>query len=137
MTLTLRQLQRLSPQLHQIIAGLQIEHSKNRTHRTSPFFPASNGHGHNEKGPHGAGLFRVFSWNPNYAKARQRVALLFALLLMLLASTTDCATGAAVVETLAVTELMARLKQIPRANASPSAHPQSNISAATRHAAAR
>jgi hypothetical protein len=85
----------------------------------------------------GRAFFACFSWNPNYAKARQRVALLFALLLVRPASTTDCATGAAVVETLAVTELMARLKQIPRANASPSAHPQSNISAGTRHAAAR
>jgi hypothetical protein len=42
MSLPLRELQRLATQLRQIIAGLQVEHSKNRTHRTSPDWSASN-----------------------------------------------------------------------------------------------
>jgi hypothetical protein len=67
----------------------------------------------------GRAFFACLSWNPNYARARQPLALLFALLLVLPASTTRCAPGAAVVEKLAVTEVMTRLKQIPRINASP------------------
>jgi hypothetical protein len=37
MALPLREFQRLATQLRQIIAGLQVEHTENRTHRTSPW----------------------------------------------------------------------------------------------------
>ena len=55
----------------------------------------------------GRAFFACLSLNPNYAKARQRLALLFARLLLLPASTTVCAGSTSVVKKLAVIEVIA------------------------------
>lgn len=76
----------------------------------------------NAKGPHWAGLSRLFLDPNNYAKAHLRLALLFALLLMLPTSTAERAMGAALSKVLVVAEVMGRLKQIRRTKASLPAH---------------
>jgi hypothetical protein len=76
-----------------------------------PVLLCADGYAQNEEGPHWAGLLRVSGGVAfSYARARQRLALLFARLL-LTAAAKPRAAGAVAFAKLAVAEIMCRLEQ--------------------------